>query len=240
MSFPSVSPLDSMEGRTENPLNNSGKWKKLFTQASTGFVEANEWRVKFQSDKEGAYWATQEFTRPFAVALKRSSHIFDTGSWCLWGSVSNPELSTISGYRLCTVFEEAATFQDAYFTFKIEKCSGGSFTVLNTVTKVILAVGDRIGLTVEKGGGINSLVTGWKKSGAGSWTEALSVLNSSGLASGLVGFETINAKHGNLNNVESNFGAKRQQIEASLSSGGALLATPRLGPKPNQTQLIIC
>jgi hypothetical protein len=168
MAFPTVSLLDSFKRAAESPLGLNEPWKtdwKLINGCTaTGEIKAGELytaKTAFATGEDGAYWTLAEFTNPGVAcevrALTTAERRLD-----LWACLSKPTEATKSGYRLSVIAEATA----GKYTFKLEKCVTGTFSTLVETTAIAVAVGDRIGISVQAG-----KVIAWKKVGAGAWEE---------------------------------------------------------------------
>jgi hypothetical protein len=190
-SFPTVTVLDSFKRENENPLSNGGKWKAFFP-ASThlGKITAEHWETVSGGIVEGAYWQPIEFTSP-GVALQWTSSTEQETYWRLWACVSNPTSGELDGYALKLKQEGAGKFE-----VKLEKCVANVLTELAKTTGVAFAVGDRFGLSVQKG-----KVIGWRKKGVGAWEELLSKADGT-YTKGFVAFDA-RAADGDLVNFEA-------------------------------------
>jgi hypothetical protein len=186
--FPTVTSLDTFE-RTENPLNNSGKWTilpgALHIGQTEGFYRSSDTGI---GEKDGAYWNVQQFRAPVGVAGKLGSG----GAGRIGGLIAclNPAESG-SYYALQFSASGLIKVQPSWTLIRFDK---GVETQLQT-TKA--ASREWAGLSVRSGGRVG---VWFRESTSEPWTLLYEVIDTT-YTKGYSGVEAIST--GTVSNFES-------------------------------------
>lgn len=165
-SFPEVALVDSFR-REETPLSNAGRWSLWGTWKSTGKLSSAEALVETGGEL-GAYWNVGQYTEG-AVAVEVHHLGAKTGSFFALGITGDPKKEPFGEKGYYAQFSETSAGK---FTIALFATTVGEEEKLGETTGITIAEGDLVGLNVASG-----KVRVWHKSGAGSWTEVLSVAN---------------------------------------------------------------
>jgi len=162
--FPTVELLDNFN-RSENPLNNGGKWKGLFEAQTEAYADGAHARWNSSgngqvvNEQSASYWTPTSFeSEPGAAATPGSEN---NRPVCLFICLQNPA-TELSGYQLVAEIEGGSS-KIGYF--RINKYVKGTRTQLKESGSFSFTPEvDKIGLSVAEG-----KVLAWLKKGAGAW-----------------------------------------------------------------------
>lgn len=158
--------LDDFNRANENPLAN-GNWTSIVEQTDSGGLQLTSNVVA--KTGSGTTWSESYWGTTFGPDTEVTAKINTIGStdaFALWLRVTNPGLSTMSGYLADFSFDTTA--------MTIYKCVSGAFTSIGTITISTYSAGDIIGfsaigttLTVTRNGTAIKTITDSAITGAG-------------------------------------------------------------------------